>query len=153
MSESDLKEWIRQHKVCSELLPYYEMNAGRKVQVGFELHLYAQHAPGVKANPGCSECQEVYKHLQQVAQLALPQEFRPTRYEVEAFDASFHIRRETNMKSEVQLSMLIIHREDFFNPVDDCERRCSAEIQQKLNELGVQPRVWLARRAQEKEPL
>ena len=148
MSEPDLKEWIRQHKVCSELLPYFEMHESKKVQVGFELHLYAQHSPGVMANPGCKECQEVYKHLQQIARLALPQEFRPTRYEIEPFDASFHIRKETKMKSEVQLTMLIIHREGFFNPVDDCERRCLAEIQQKLKEIGVQSKIWLERRAQ-----
>ena len=152
-AQNDLKEWVREHKVCWELLPYFEYNQSKKIQVGFELDLYAQHLPEVKADPGCMECQELFKKLQQIARLALPTEFRPTRYEIGPFDASFHIRRETNMKSEVQLRMLIIHREDLFNPVDDCERKCSAEIQQKLKDLGVQSRVWLTRRAKKTEPL
>ncbi len=146
-TQNDLNEWIREHKVCWELFPYYALGRGGRIQIGFELDLYAQHLPWVKTNPGCKECEEVFKKLEEIARLALPTEFRPTRYDIQPFDASFHIRPETKLKQEVQLTMLIIHREGYFDPLDECERRCAAEIQQHLKNLGVQSKVWSQMRA------
>jgi len=118
------------------------MNGNTKIQVGYELDLYAQHDPGVKADPGCHECRDLHDILKILAIQVLPKENRPSRYQIEEFDAAFHIRPETNLKVEVVLKMLIIHREDFFAPVDLCEQKCSAEIQRNLARLGVQPKVW-----------
>lgn len=146
MSEmTTLKEWIQEHKVCWELLPYYMMSEGKKVQIGYELYLYAQHALNVKADPGCALCQKIFGELQQIAHLALPKEFRPTTFQIVPFDAAFHLRPETRMKNEVQLVLQIVHREGFFNQVDDCERRCSQEIENNLRELGVRSKAWPAR--------
>jgi len=138
----EITKWITEHKVCWELFPYFILVGDQTVEVGFELYLYAQHADSVRADPGCNECRKLYDRLQELAVLTLPQEHRPTRYEIEPFDSSFHIRPETKLKTEVQLKMLIIHREDFLRPVDNCERKCVKEIQQNLAALGVQPRIW-----------
>jgi hypothetical protein len=144
---TDLTEWIQKHKVCWDLLPYYAVDGGPRIQIGFELDLFAQHLPSVVANPGCKECENVYKNLAQIARKALPTEFRPTKYEIQQFDASFHIRRETNLKTEIQVTVLIIHREGLFDPVNECERKCADEIEKHLKNMGVQRKVWLQRTA------
>ena len=139
---SELQSWIREHKVCWELLPHWMSDRGNRVQVGFELNLFAQHGPSVLASPGCPKCQDLFRVLQQIAQAALPTENRPTRYEICPFDSSFHLRPETRMKNEVQLTLLLIHRENVLDPVDDCEHKCATEIEERLKELGAQRRVW-----------
>jgi len=141
---SDIRQWIREHKVCWELSPYLIMKDDIKIQVGFELHLLAQHIPGENANPGCAKCQEIFVILQRLARIVLPKEIRPTQYEITSFDGSFHLRRENRMKEEVQLTLLITHRNGFFNPVDDCEQRCAGEIEKNLKDLGAQHGIWLA---------
>lgn len=140
--ETPLIEWIAEHKVCWELLPYHVMSGGRRTQVGYELYLYAQHSTSVKADPGCIECQKVYTKLQQIAHLALPKEFRPTTYHIMPFDGAFHMRTETRMKYEVQLTLQIIHREGFLNQVDECERKCADEIERNLREMGARVKAW-----------
>ncbi len=141
-THTELHEWIKEHKVCWELFPYKPMGIDGRIQVGFELDLYAQHLPSTNANPGCKECEKVFKQLEQIAHLALPAEFRPTRCEIQQFDASFHLRPETKLKPEIQLTILIVHREGFFHPVDECERKCADEIQKHLKSIGVQRKVW-----------
>ncbi len=145
---TDFTKWIQEHKVCWELFPYYAMDNGERIQIGFELDLYAQHLPSVVADPGCKECEVVYKNLEQIARLALPTEFRPTKYDIQQFDASFHLRPETKLKPEIQVTILILHREGFFDPVDECERKCTDEIQKNLKNIGVQRKVWSQRTAQ-----
>jgi hypothetical protein len=144
--ELELKKWIVLHKVCWELLPHQTVVDGKIIQLGFELHLYAQHFQGVRANPGCEECYELYKKLPEIALQVLPVENCPTRYEITPFNSSFHMRPKNNLKTEVQLMLLIIHRTNYMNPVDDCEVKCSAEIQKKLKEIGVQMKIWRQKR-------
>jgi hypothetical protein len=115
---------------------------GKRVQVGFELHLFAQHEPEVKADPGCIKCQEVYAILREIARISMPRETRPTRYDIGVFDASFHLRPENNLKTEVQLTILIVHRSDFLEPVNHCEKKCIREIEENLRSLGIKQRVW-----------
>lgn len=142
----DLKEWVKKHKVCWELLPHQAVMGSKIIQVGFELYLYAQHLEGAKPSPGCEECYELYKKLHEIALLTLPTENRPTRYEITPFDSAFHMRPKNRLKTEVQLMLLIIHRTEYMNPVDDCEVKCSAEIQKKLKEMGVQMKIWQEKR-------
>ena len=80
---------------------------------------------------------------------AFPRDERPTRYEIEPFDVSFHLRSESAWTPEVQLAVHIIHGERYLRPVDDCDRRCAAEIQANLRRLGVQPQRWSEGRARE----
>ena len=42
---TDLTKWIQEHKVCWDLLPYYAVDGGPRIQIGFELDLFAQHLP------------------------------------------------------------------------------------------------------------
>ena len=148
MSASEtLQEWVTAHKVCWELSPLVELDQhpGKpltRVQVGFELQLFARHAEDVKPSPACPECVSLYEKLRAIALFALPKENRPSRYEVAGFDSSFHLRPESSWVPEVQLTLRIIHGSDYFNPLDDCEKKCATEIQEQLRALGAHPKAW-----------
>jgi hypothetical protein len=141
-TEAPLREWVREHKVTWELGPWKEMVGHGAVAVGFELRLLARYPPEAHPMPGCHDCAEIYQGLREVALVTLPREHRPTLYEIEPFQAALHLRRESEWAPEVQLAVHIIHREGYLRPLDECERRCAAEIEQNLARLGVQPGRW-----------
>ncbi len=143
-TEDALREWVARHKVCWEVAPLVERDGGRNVQVGYELRLFARHEAGAHPDPGCSKCEDVYGNLKAVALSALPHEERPSRYDIAPFDASFHLRPESEWVPEVQLTIQIIHRQGYFLPVDDCEKKCASKIQTCLRALGAQPKSWYA---------
>ncbi len=140
--EETLRRWIREHRVCWELSPLQEMDHRARVPVGYELRLFARHPPGVRADPGCLECRDLYEKLRAIAVFALPREHRPTRYEIAPFDASFHLRPESEWVSEVQLTLDIVHGQDYLRPIDECEQKCAREIEDRLRALGAQSRAW-----------
>jgi len=145
--EETLRQWVARHKVCWELSPLVELDQHPKepaarVQVGFELQLFARHAGHVKPSPGCAECVTLYDKLRAIALYTLPKDQRPSRYELSPFDSSFHLRPESEWVPEVQLTIRIVHGSDYFKVIDDCEKRCSEEIQGQLRALGAQRKAW-----------
>lgn len=148
-TQTTLKEWIRAHKATWELGPWQEIVAGRPSAVGFELRLFGQHGPHSGASPGCEHCVSLYEKLRAIALAAFPNEHRPTQYQIEPFDAAFHLRPDSEWAPEVQLVVHIVHREGYLRPVDECEKRCAEEIQKNLRGLGVQPKSWSETRRKE----
>lgn len=150
--EETLRKWVAQHKVCWELSPLVELDQHpnqppARVQVGFELQLLAQHAEDVKPSPACPECVTLYEKLRAIALFTLPKEHRPSRYELSPFDSAFHMRPESAWVPEILLTIRIIHGNDYFKTIDDCEKKCAAEIQERLRTLGAQPKAWPKGRA------
>jgi len=141
-TEATLKEWVRQHRVTWELGAWQELAEHQVTTVGFELRLFGQHGPHSGASPGCEQCVSLHEKLRAIALAAFPKEHRPTKYEVEPFDASFRLRPESEWTPEVQLTVHIVHRDGYLRPLDECEKRCAEEIQKALRGLGVQPKSW-----------
>lgn len=92
---------------------------------------------GEPLTPGCQYCYETFKDLRKIAEWIMPQERRPSRYEISIFDGSIHSASKRRFRPEVVLNMKIVHREAFDQPVDECEELCLKEMRQKLAELGV----------------
>ena len=137
-----LGSWIREHHVTWEVSPWQEIVGHSPTAVGFEVRLYARHAPGRIPDPGCDLCAALHEKLRAIALSVLPKEPRPTQYTIEPFKASLHLRPEGHWDPEVELVMHIVHREEYLRGVDDCEKRCAGEIQDGLRGLGVQPKSW-----------
>jgi len=143
--DSTLRTWIRDHRICWELGPLVESDGRVRMQVGYELHLFAQHGPGgPSVMPGCAERRDLYERMRAVALGVLPHETRPSRYEITPFDASLHLRPENEWTPEVQLTVRVVHREGYFSPVDACEEACAKEIVEGLRKLGAQQKAWAA---------
>lgn len=142
-----LRQIVERHHVCYEVWPERSVADGRKIVIGFELQLCGTNShvatKGGQPVPGCKYCCETYEDLRLIAEWILPTEERPSRYEIAAFDRALHIaphRRKS--RSEVVLTVHILHRSDFNRDVDDCENRCLREMRQKLTELGMHQDIW-----------
>jgi hypothetical protein len=138
-----LKQLVRKHKVCYEVWPEYLMVQGQCATVGFHLDLsgtHADHEGGV--SPGCHECQQVYDDLKPIATWILPNEERDSYYDIRPFDRSIYYAPTRKFRKEVTLSIKILHRHGFDQPVDKCEEICLKEMKSKLAELGIKEGVW-----------
>jgi len=145
--ESTLADWVREHRVTWEIAPLRELVDRRPATVGFELRLFGRHQPDARVSPGCADCLALHQRLRAIAAAAFPREDRSSRFVIEPFDGSFHLRPESDWADEVQLTVRIVHAEGYLRPLDDCEKRCADETQAALRRMGVQPRTWSDSRA------
>lgn len=136
-STNGLRAWIREHEVCFEITPHFELHNHQRLQVGFDLTLMAV----VPTHPdaGAPETRDVYERLLEIAQLVLP---ASARREVEPFDAAYHLRREHAFEPEVQLVTQVLHPHGTFDEVDEKDRPSLEKVGDALRTLGAQERVW-----------
>lgn len=143
-----LREIARRHQVCYEVWPEWSTADGRKIQIGFELQLCGANTHTSDDGPdhpvpGCAHCFSTYGELRQIAERILPRDERPSRYEIGAFDRALHVAPHSrHSRSEVVLTIHIMHRADFNRDVDDCEHRCLKEMRGRLNQLGIYEGNW-----------
>ena len=135
--EAHLRELVVRHAARYEVRPEKESVGDHVAPVGFDLQLYGLHEHPGGIMPGCPECTKVYAALHEIARWILPAEERPSRYEIEEFDHALHAAPDLKDRDEVRLEVKIVHRHDFFAPVDPCEERCLSEMKQKLHRLGM----------------
>lgn len=141
------RQIVRRHQVCYEVWPEWSTKDGRKIQIGFELQLCGvnEHVAqnGNHPMPGCPVCFHTYSELRQIAERILPLDERPSRYEIQAFDHALHqAPSKRQRRSEVVVTIVIMHRSDFNRPVDDCESKCLKEMRERLLRLGIHEDVW-----------
>ncbi|MBI5548454.1 MAG: hypothetical protein HY901_31615 [Deltaproteobacteria bacterium] len=134
---SHLRELALRHGARFEVLPETHVLDHKFVKVGFELQLWGLHEHPKGVTPGCHECVRVYAALKEIAEWVLPKEERPSRYEIRPFEPALHVAPDLKDRDEVLLEIKIVHRHDFFSPIDKCEERCLSEMRQKLGQLGM----------------
>jgi hypothetical protein len=147
-SSSGLADFATRYQVCWEVWPEYLMVAGKQRQVGFELELTGTPEPGTEhVGPGCPACRRVYAALHAIADWILPKELRPSMYEIGPYEQVLRYSAVRGSRPDVTLSVKIVHRKGFDQPVDQCEVRCLEEMKQRLKQLGACERRWSFRKA------
>ena len=132
-----LRSLVEKHSVHFEARPEEQLVDGKIVKIGFDLELYGTHDHGeTRLTPGCEHCAQTFTDLREIAEWIMPGDERPSRYEIERFDGALHLSPTRKLLGEVVLTMKIVHRQGFFQPIDECEQRCLAEMKKKLAELG-----------------
>jgi hypothetical protein len=115
---------------------------GNKQQVGFELLLAGAHEEGMHPMPGCPKCLDLFLHLKGIANWLLPNVERKSMYEIQTYNSSIHRAVKRKLRPEVTLSLKILHRRSYDQPIDTCEVDCLNEMQDKLKKIGAQREVW-----------
>lgn len=139
-----LRGFVREHRVCWEVLPEeVPVQDDRPLQIGFNLELSGAHAHGTESpRPGCEQCRTILKHLQEIVGWILPKAERPSRYEVTVRDNVILYDPARRNRSEVTVTITILHRAQLDTPVDACEVFCLHEMEDKLKEIGARYRQW-----------
>lgn len=133
---SAIREIVRSRRVHFEVQPEVVVRGGDRLKVGYELRLWAVHAKGARALPGCGKCRALLDDLRTVAANVLPADARPTRCSIEPPAAALYGSSVIEGADEVGITVRLVHRFDYERPIDACEERCLREIRQRLKALG-----------------
>ena len=133
----DWIEWARVHKACFEILPLIEMHKGEKVQVGFELSLFAQIPTDAPVAEGRQRSLEVCATLREILESLVGPEHATVRLEVGPVSPTEKLRPEAGYAPEVELSAQIVRRHETFEPVPQDSREVLAFLEAGLNALGL----------------
>src|SRR4051812_15707631 len=145
-----IEQVVERYQVCWEVYPHEEMWNGTRIQTGFDVELYGTHCcNGQRPTPGCEHCLEVYDALQAIGLSILPEERRPSKYELSPFDQSIRYSHMRKDRPDVLLTITVSHRNHPMEWIDECEVRCLNEIKQKLRDIGAEQRTWNRQKAKE----
>jgi hypothetical protein len=139
VSEGELKDWIREHRVTYEQAPDFEVRRHEKLVAGVELRLHAPRSGPCTSDPGGPSCHAIHEKLREIARRVAPD---GVRYAVEGFDSSFHLRPEARWEPEIELVAKVLPHGETFAPADDADAAPAMAIGKALERLGVQRGKW-----------
>jgi hypothetical protein len=139
---AETRAWAERHRAAWELAPLEEMHRGQKMQVGFDLQLYARIPAGAPGPDQDAAVMAIWDRLREIADSLVLEEPAGDRLEVEAFDLARRLRPETNFEAEVLLTARIVHAADYFEPVSADDRKHLQPLEERLRELGLRHRSW-----------
>jgi hypothetical protein len=143
-NEASIEELIQRHQVCWEVWPLVDYDAaGTRTQVGFEVDLFGVHA-GEAPQPSAEAAENVavYEALARIAQRVLPDGLADIDCSVEAYDASIHATRKRRYREDVQLQILVRHKNDVTRVMDEGEAEGVRRIEEALRALGARKDAW-----------
>lgn len=142
-----IKELVQRFRVCWEVYPEQALTEKDVRKIGFSLELYG--TPEETSEGGSavfSRNEAVALALRQIASWILPQEKRPSWYELDVESQSVSYSRQRGERPDVRATIRILHRNNWDQPIDECELRCLNEMERALNELGACQGAWRAAR-------
>jgi hypothetical protein len=135
--------WARRVKAAWELRPLIDQQKGLRIQVGFELDLYArvptEVPPGAERQAGA---ERLWDQLREIAELLLPLAGADGRLEVDPYEAATRLRPETQFAPEMLLTARLFHGPDLRIPAKEGDRERLKPLEDRLHDLGLKPRSW-----------
>jgi|SRR5271166_5828992 len=112
-------------------------------KIGFSLELYGTPESGAEGvSPGDHHCLRIQSSLEQIAHWILPREERQCMYEIRTEPPSLIYSRIRTDRPDVRLTITILHRNNWDQPIDECQESCLKDMQRALHEAGACEGAW-----------
>jgi len=108
-----LRGLVRRRRMYFEVAPELLLKGSERLAVGYELRLWAVHAYGARALPGCPKCGELRSDLRRIASWALVDLEIPTRIEIQPADARLYASVAAPGSDEVALTIRLLARDAY----------------------------------------
>lgn len=133
----ELVRIVSERGVTYEILPDQAAVDGALVKNGLRVILRApsRHEDGCRFSSRLA-CPSVFEDLTSIARAVLPSAVRGSRYDLDGFDHSLHIDPRRHFEGDVILTIHVRHRGALDEPIDECQRRCTRDIEAALSSLG-----------------
>ncbi|HJS56788.1 MAG TPA: hypothetical protein VKA01_01685 [Vicinamibacteria bacterium] len=142
-SDQDWQQWARIHKACWEVQPLVEQHEGRRAQVGFEFNVFAQFPPSATGPDERKQAfSEVRTKLEELAEVVFPADAAVARFEAEPVQAAVRLRPETEFAPELQLTVRVFHKADYFQKIAEGDRKRLQPLEDRLKALGLKSKAW-----------
>ena len=143
MTDAEWQEWARVHKACWEVQPLLELHDGRRTQVGFEFNIFAQFPPAASDPDARKKAfPEVRAKLEELAASVFPAEGAVARFEADPVAAAVRLRPESEFEPELQATVRVFHRADYFQSVAEGDRQRLQPLEVRLKALGLKAGSW-----------
>ena len=140
---AECRTWAQQARAAWEVTPLLEQRKGERIQVGFELNLFARMPTEIPPGPERQAAVErLWDRLREIAESLLPLAGVDGRIDVDPFEAAARLRPETQFAPEILLSARLFHGADLLVPVDEGDREQLKPLEDRLHELGLKARNW-----------
>jgi hypothetical protein len=140
LDPSAVRTWAHDARAAFEIAPLFELERGQRVQLGFELDLYARIAGGLAASEG--EISALWDRLREVAESLVGVLGADGRVEIAPFDMADRLRPETDFVPEVLLQARLYHGAEHVAAAPESGSGRIAPLEARLRELGLRPRSW-----------
>ena len=141
-TETDNDAWARDHQACFELTPLVEMRGSERIQVGFNVDLYARFPMDKERGEARTHAAvEIWTHLRTLLEAAAQVRNGNARMEVDQMRPGAIMRQENKLEPEVNLRGRVFHAE-YFAPVTEEERARLPSFEERLRALGLRVRTW-----------
>lgn len=138
--EAELRDLIERYQIAWTVRQELAVHDGTLRPIGFVVELSGTHRePKHTPTPGCEECRPLRAALERIAHAVLPDETRPSWYDV-VVEAGFGFEHGRTDRPEISATISVLHRGAIDRPVDACERECVDEIGRHLSALGARRR-------------
>jgi hypothetical protein len=141
-----LSELVRRYQVCWEVWPEYPVMGQRSQQVGFELELFGSDKRVGEFDPSCPDYAEIHAALEAIARWILERDERVS-FQINHNGHRLCYSRARRNRPDVTLSINILRRTGFENPVDESERNCFKKVEAHLRQMGACEHQWYFARA------
>ena len=141
LTDTELRDWIREHRVCWETLTHRDVGPHGVRPVGYDVLLAARCVGPGPWDPGGERALEMLQRLKQLALAAIPST-PDDRMGMGPFEAAFQVRAQADWVPEVRVVVEIRHDHDYFDAIDDDERSCVRRLERALESWGVQANRW-----------
>lgn len=112
-----------------------DLRDGARVTVALIVRLWAVHARGARALPGCPRCRELRSDLERIAAFALSG-LAESRVTIAPLRPALYVSPVVPGADEIALVIRVAHG-DGGAPIDGCEERSVKAIRTQLRLLGV----------------
>jgi hypothetical protein len=143
----DLRDLVERRRICWMLWPemFVDPVAHRRLQVGFEVDLAGTHDhPEDPPAPGSRECVKLWLDLQRIARWIVPEPGEANFYEIAHYTPAVSYWPQRQFRADVTLSIKILHRGRFDQPIDEPQAQLLHRIEHRLKALGVRRDSWSA---------
>lgn len=141
----ELESLLANCTVSYGIWPHYECRDGERLQTGFEIELIGSHSAEARhIAPSCPTC-----HLVQAALTATADEVvrnlqitsgDSVAYEIYSRPNSVMCWPRLGNRTFVAVTIGIVHKSDYFQPVDSTQSRALSDIRFRLEKLGIPQR-------------
>lgn len=112
-------------------------------KTSFSLELYGVPEPGAEnLSPGSIQCRRVQAALKEIAVWILARQERRCTCEIELETQSLIRSRVRADRPDIRLTIQILHRNNWDQPIDELQGCCLKDMEQALQEVGACNGAW-----------
>ena len=142
-TEAEWAAWAKESRVCFQATPLVELQGHERVQVGFNLTLYAAVSRTAAAGDERREAaRKVKEEMREFLEQAVANHESVARTEVQPSGMEFVLRPENELRPEVSTTLRIFHADEYMKSVTADEREGLSRFEKRLMAMGLRQGHW-----------